>query len=77
MFIGGAASLSFLQLIREIVAENIGPSQFSHNDKSESMLETQSPEATSNALVPAAVELGADQKLLYSRTYNQAVSLQS
>lgn len=75
MYIGGAASISFLQLIREIVAENIGPSQFSHNDKNDSMLETQSRENSADPLVPAVIDLSIEQKLLYSRVFSQAVGI--
>ncbi|KAF1842938.1 uncharacterized protein K460DRAFT_340538 [Cucurbitaria berberidis CBS 394.84] len=41
MFIGEAASISFLQLVRDTVSANLGPSQFSHNDKVDRMLEAQ------------------------------------
>ncbi|CEJ57965.1 hypothetical protein PMG11_06639 [Penicillium brasilianum] len=41
VYVGKAASLSFLQLLRETVTQHIGPSQFSHNYKSEDMLETE------------------------------------
>ncbi|KAJ5690861.1 hypothetical protein N7462_005253 [Penicillium macrosclerotiorum] len=41
VYVGKAASLSFLQLLRETVTQHIGPSQFSHNFKSEDMLETE------------------------------------
>ncbi|KAF4508029.1 hypothetical protein G6O67_004467 [Ophiocordyceps sinensis] len=43
VYIGGAASLSFLQVVRRVVAEQIGPSQFSHNAQSETMLEKEAP----------------------------------
>ncbi|KAI2789369.1 hypothetical protein POX_d04857 [Penicillium oxalicum] len=41
VYVGKAASLSFLQLLRETVTQHIGPSQFSHNYRSEDMLETE------------------------------------
>ncbi|KAL2827521.1 hypothetical protein BDW59DRAFT_143913 [Aspergillus cavernicola] len=44
VYIGRAASLSFLQLLRDTVTQHIGPSQFSHNVKSEDMLETDTPD---------------------------------
>ncbi|KAJ6023982.1 hypothetical protein N7540_004779 [Penicillium herquei] len=40
VYVGKAASLSFLQLLRETVYQHIGPSQFSHN-WSEDMLENE------------------------------------
>lgn len=43
VYVGNAASLSFLQLLRDTVTQHIGPSQFSHNVKSEDMLETETP----------------------------------
>ncbi|PHH72546.1 hypothetical protein CDD82_5926 [Ophiocordyceps australis] len=43
VFIGGAATISFLQLVRRLVAKQIGPSQFSHNASSERMLEKPTP----------------------------------
>jgi hypothetical protein len=44
VFIGSAASISFLQVLRRVVSEQIGPSPFSHNDKAETMLEKASPD---------------------------------
>ncbi|CDM37991.1 transcriptional regulator family: Fungal Specific TF [Penicillium roqueforti] len=41
VYVGKAASLSFLQLLRDTVTQHIGPSQFSHNGASEDMLETE------------------------------------
>ncbi|KAF9885871.1 hypothetical protein FE257_012249 [Aspergillus nanangensis] len=43
VYVGRAASLSFLQLLRDMVTQHIGPSQFSHNLKLEDMLETETP----------------------------------
>ena len=45
VYIGRGASLSFLQLVRSIVSEQIGPSQFSRNGKSDTMLEKESPQS--------------------------------
>ncbi|TPX24108.1 hypothetical protein DIZ76_013451 [Coccidioides immitis] len=42
VYIGGAASLSFLQFIRETVVQYTGPSGFTHNPKVDSMLENAS-----------------------------------
>lgn len=44
VYIGSAASISFLQVLRRVVSEQIGPSPFSHNDKAETMLEKASPD---------------------------------
>ncbi|CAI7604362.1 unnamed protein product [Penicillium discolor] len=41
VYVGKAASLSFLQLLRDTVTQHIGPSQFSHNGGSEDMLEAE------------------------------------
>ncbi|KAK2595286.1 hypothetical protein QQS21_007001 [Conoideocrella luteorostrata] len=70
VYIGGAASLSFLQLVRSIVADQIGPSQFSHNDKSETMLEKESPHSARSMPVSSFVELDVETKLLYSQCYH-------
>ncbi|KAI5467233.1 fungal-specific transcription factor domain-containing protein [Mariannaea sp. PMI_226] len=40
VFIGEAASISFLQFLRDTVEEQIGPSQFTRNEKSQNMLES-------------------------------------
>lgn len=65
--------MSFLQLVRSIVADQIGPSQFSHNDKSETMLEKESPSSSRNLLAPSIVELDVDTKLAYSQCYRAVV----
>ncbi|KAJ5227608.1 uncharacterized protein N7469_007614 [Penicillium citrinum] len=48
VYVGKAASLSFLQLLRETVTQHIGPSQFSHNLRSEDMLENEAHHDISN-----------------------------
>lgn len=48
VYVGKAASLSFLQLLRDTVTQHIGPSQFSHNFRSEDMLETEAHHDPSN-----------------------------
>ncbi|CAK7203039.1 hypothetical protein SEUCBS139899_005768 [Sporothrix eucalyptigena] len=71
VYIGKAASLSFLQVVRDMVAEQIGPSRFSHNEQSDRMLE-KSYSSAANAdklLVSAAVGLDADQKRLYAQCF--------
>ncbi|KAF4121919.1 GAL4 [Geosmithia morbida] len=44
VYIGRGSSLSFLQLVRTIVSDHIGPSQFSRNGRNDTMLEKESPE---------------------------------
>ncbi|VUC35839.1 unnamed protein product [Clonostachys rosea] len=70
VFIGGAASISFLQTVRGLVAEQIGPSPFSHNEKSETMLEVESPRAIRDPEPDTReIELSEDQRLHYMRCY--------
>ncbi|GAT23272.1 fungal specific transcription factor [Aspergillus luchuensis] len=71
VYVGKAASLSFLQLVRDTVSQYIGPSQFSHNVKSEDMLETETPHGT-----PPTLESSLDsyQLLQYYQTYSSATS---
>ncbi|KAL7939335.1 hypothetical protein V8C35DRAFT_286358 [Trichoderma chlorosporum] len=72
VYIGEAASLSFLQLIRDTVTAQIGPSQFSHNEKRDSMLETESSTVNSNDLEPANCNIDLEGSLLYARTFEAA-----
>ncbi|EHK21085.1 uncharacterized protein TRIVIDRAFT_153210 [Trichoderma virens Gv29-8] len=72
VYIGEAASLSFLQLIRDTVTAQIGPSQFSHNEKSDNMLETEPSAANSNDLELANCNVDLEGSLLYSRTFEAA-----
>lgn len=72
VYVGRAASLSFLQLVRDTVTQHIGPSQFSHNVKSENMLETETPQDIP-PIVEASLEPSQIQALLHS--YRIAVSL--
>lgn len=71
VYVGKAASLSFLQLLRDTVTQHIGPSQFSHNVKSEDMLETESLHH-----IPPAVDdrLDLAHKEAFIRAYLTAVS---
>ncbi|KAJ5388851.1 hypothetical protein N7509_011392 [Penicillium cosmopolitanum] len=48
VYVGKAASISFLQLLRDTVTQHIGPSQFSHNLRSEDMLEAKAHHDPSN-----------------------------
>lgn len=77
MYIGGAASLSFLQVVRNMVADQIGPSQFSHSAKSDTMLEKES--SSSPAVVPPShsIELDAESRLDYVDCYRAVVSCTS
>lgn len=74
VYIGEAASLSFLQLIRDTVTAQIGPSQFSHNEKRDSMLEMEPSAAESSGLGTASCNIDLEGSLLYTRTFEAAVS---
>ncbi|KAK7431949.1 hypothetical protein QQZ08_001568 [Neonectria magnoliae] len=70
VFIGEAASISFLQFIRDTVEEQIGPSQFTRNDKSQNMLETAPTTADTTASAAPNLEgLGKDEVLLHYEIY--------
>ncbi|KAI9148305.1 Filamentous growth regulator [Paramyrothecium foliicola] len=64
VYIGGAASIAFLQTVRRVVAGQIGPSDFSQNKESESMLEIETPQSTEDAM-----EIGVEQKLQFLQCY--------
>lgn len=68
VYIGKAASLSFLQLLRDTVSQHIGPSQFSHNVESEDMLETEPPHD-----VALEDRFDPDQKRAFIQAYFVAV----
>lgn len=72
VYIGEAASLSFLQLIRDTVTAQIGPSQFSHNEKRDSMLEMEPSAAESSGLGTASCNIDLEGSLLYTRTFEAA-----
>lgn len=55
----------------------IGPSQFSHNEKRDSMLETEPSAVSSNDLEPANCNIDLEGSLLYARTFKVAVSMVS
>ncbi|KAH8422360.1 Zn(II)2Cys6 transcription factor [Aspergillus melleus] len=70
VFIGKAASLSFLQLLRDTVTQYIGPSQFSHNVRSEDMLETETPRD-----IPVSIgDVDSDQQTAFIANYHIATS---
>ncbi|RGP80775.1 hypothetical protein FLONG3_1116 [Fusarium longipes] len=69
VYIGGAASISFLQIVRNLVSQQIGPSAFSHNEKSDTMLEIESPTATTHD-IEINTQLSRDQKQQYLRSYH-------
>ncbi|KAL4981306.1 hypothetical protein BDW68DRAFT_196785 [Aspergillus falconensis] len=71
VYIGRAASLSFLQLLRDTVTQHIGPSQFSHNVTKEDMLETDTPDD-----IPASFQNDVDpqEEQAYLRVYPVATS---
>ncbi|KAJ4251839.1 hypothetical protein NW762_011136 [Fusarium torreyae] len=70
VYIGGAASISFLQIVRNLVSQQIGPSAFSHNEKSDTMLEIESPTATGPGAEINATRLNQEQKQMYLRSYH-------
>ncbi|RMZ81866.1 hypothetical protein DV738_g2078, partial [Chaetothyriales sp. CBS 135597] len=69
VYIGGAASISFLQLVRDTVFGCIGPSQFSHNATSDNMLETQSQGSTGRPLDTMVANLSAEDRQLFRDVY--------
>jgi hypothetical protein len=71
VYVGKAASLSFLQLLRETVTQHIGPSQFSHNYRSEDMLET---EAHHDPLHFSEEHCSIEAKRRFIQTFSIAVS---
>ncbi|CAG8901325.1 unnamed protein product [Penicillium egyptiacum] len=71
VYVGKAASLSFLQLLRDTVTQHIGPSQFSHNGGSEDMLES---EAHHDLLNFSEECCTVDEKDLFIQNYHAATS---
>ncbi|KAK1624124.1 hypothetical protein BDP81DRAFT_330602 [Colletotrichum phormii] len=69
VFVGGAAAISFLQTVRQVVVRQIGPSPFSHNDGMETMLEAESPEARRSISSEEAVDLGDQRRIDYLNCY--------
>jgi hypothetical protein len=70
VYVGKAASLSFLQLLRDTVTQHIGPSQFSHNVRSEDMLET---EAHHDLLNFSEERCSVEEKRQFVQNYEAAV----
>ncbi|KAJ5178664.1 uncharacterized protein N7500_001363 [Penicillium coprophilum] len=71
VYVGKAASLSFLQLLRDTVTQHIGPSQFSHNGGSEDMLEA---EAHHDLLNFSEECCTFDEKARFIQSYQAATS---
>lgn len=69
VYIGEAASLSFLEVVRDTVASQIGPSQFTQNEKSDRMFETE-PAIADNV----AISLSDEDVVAYLATFESAVS---
>lgn len=46
VYVGGTASLSFLQFLRRTIRQQMGPSSFTENSRRNQMLEVSSPEDT-------------------------------
>lgn len=73
MYIGQGASLSFLQLVRGLVTEQIGPSQFSHDETKDTMLEKASSAARKASLVSGSVDLDFEQKRAFFYSFHSVV----
>ncbi|KAJ6029717.1 hypothetical protein N7499_000864 [Penicillium canescens] len=71
VYVGKAASLSFLQLLRDTVTQHIGPSQFSHNVRSEDMLET---EAHHDLLNFSEERCSVEEKRQFIQNYEAATT---
>ncbi|OIW34815.1 hypothetical protein CONLIGDRAFT_688771 [Coniochaeta ligniaria NRRL 30616] len=74
VFIGEAASISFLQFLRATVSNNIGPSQFSHNAQSDRMLETQPPGSAPSLSDHDIANISAEEITGYFTVYNSATA---
>ncbi|EJP70997.1 Zn(II)2Cys6 transcription factor [Beauveria bassiana ARSEF 2860] len=61
-----------LSFVRDTVAAQIGPSQFSHNDRSETMLENEPAINGSNVATPGLIELDEDQRSSYIDLFHAA-----
>lgn len=75
VYIGEAASISFLKFVRDTVSAQIGPSQFSHNDQNENMLEMEPTIAVPESITPAIEDLDATRREDYIHAYRAAVSV--
>lgn len=77
VFIGAAASITFLHTVRQVVASRIGPSPFTSTASNESMLEVESPRAGGLPMTIAcnseAVELTSEQKAEYLQSFFSVV----
>lgn len=69
VYIGATASIAFLQTVRRVVADQIGPSDFSHSKESEKMLEIEMSQSTDDAMGTTV-----EQKLQFLRCYFSVVS---
>lgn len=70
VYVGAAASIAFLQTVRRLVAEQIGPSDFSNGKDSERMLEIEAPRFTIDAM-----EVTVEQKLQFLQAYFSVVRI--
>lgn len=68
VYVGAAASIAFLQTVRRLVADQIGPSDFSNSKDSERMLEVEAPILTIDAM-----EITVEQKLQFLQCYFSVV----
>ncbi|KAH6672650.1 putative fungal-specific transcription factor [Plectosphaerella plurivora] len=71
VFVGGAASISFLHLIRGVVADQIGPSPFSHNDANGTMMEAESRQEPDmgSPLATGLPGLDPETRVRYARVF--------
>ncbi|KAJ6781470.1 hypothetical protein PWT90_02674 [Aphanocladium album] len=72
VYIGEAAPISFLQFVRDTVAAQIGPSQFSHNDQRENMLENEPAVNGSTAPTPGLIEIHEERRESLVQTFYAA-----
>jgi hypothetical protein len=70
VYVGGTASLSFLQFLRQTIKQQMGPSVFTNNDRRNVMLEVRSPEDTNTTIL----EEDESQKRALIEVYFAAVS---
>lgn len=76
VFVGGAASISFLHLIRGVVADQIGPSPFSHNDANGTMMEAESRQEPDmgSPLATGLPGLDPETRVRYAKVFFAVVS---
>jgi hypothetical protein len=68
VYVGPAATIAFLQTARQIVIEKVGPSEFSHGQKTAEILEVELPNCTEDFK-----QVTVDQKIEFLKSYTSAV----